>query len=186
MMDTENKTIYSMLFKDSSAYLDFFFIACGALLLSVLAHIRIPMWPVPFTMQTLGVILVAFFLGSRKGLLSLLLYLCLGIAGLGVFAHGSGIAAIIGPTGGFLVGFVAMVYVIGKMAEHGLGKTRKGIWLCVLAGEIALYAFGILGLGIFLGSLSEALIYGLIPFIVGDILKAAIAVSFFPYLWPEA
>src|SRR3954467_14397975 len=91
---------------------DVVLVAAGALLTSVLAQIAIPLWPVPITMQTFAVLFVGATLGASRGALSLALYAALGLSGFPVFApnadhsHTTGLAAILGPTGGFIIAFV--------------------------------------------------------------------------------
>jgi len=185
----ENKTIYEVLFKQRNIFLDIFMVLFSVAFMAVMANIRIPLWPVPITMQTFGVFLIAFFFGSRKGTVAILAYLVAGLVGFGVFAgYSSGWAPFIGPTGGYLVGFLFMVLIVGWMIEKGYGRTRKSILICMLLGEIVLYTFGLAGLWIYLGdvSLAKVLMLGFVPFIVGDTIKALGAAALFPYLWKGA
>ncbi|MBW2999740.1 biotin transporter BioY, partial [Candidatus Woesearchaeota archaeon] len=108
--ETDYKTIYDILFKHKNIFIDIFMIALSVVFMAIMANIRIPLWPVPITMQTFGVFLVAFFFGSKKGLLAMLGYVLAGIAGLGVFAgYKSGLATMMGPTGGYIIGFLVCV-----------------------------------------------------------------------------
>lgn len=157
--------------------------------LGIMANIRIPLWPVPITMQTFGVFAIAFFFGSRKGFLSILAYILFGVIGFGVFAgYKSGMAAILGPTGGYIVGFLGAVFIVGYMIERGYGRTKKSVLLCMVIGNLIIYVFGLIGLRLYFVdfSLWKILSVGLIPFLIGDFLKIVGAVALFPYLWKGA
>jgi len=185
----ENKTLYEILFKQRNVLLDIFMVLLSVAFLGVMANIRVPLWPVPITMQTFGVFLVAFFFGSRKGLLSILTYLLAGVVGFGVFAgYKSGMAVFLGPTAGYLVGFLFAAFVVGYMIEKGYGRTKKSVLYCMVIGNLIIYAFGLIGLKLYLGNvgLLKLLMAGLIPFLIGDALKIVGAVALFPYLWKGA
>lgn len=188
--ENKNKTLYEIIFQHRNILLDAFMILVSVVFMGLMANISIPLWPVPITMQTFGIFLIAFFFGSRKGLLAILAYVLAGLVGFGVFAsHKSGIGVIIGPTGGYIVGFLFMVFFIGLMIEKGYGRTRKSVLWCMLIGEVILYAFGLAGLWVWLGkeaTILKTLQFGLFPFVIGDTLKALAAVGLFPYLWNGA
>ncbi|MBS3096951.1 biotin transporter BioY [Candidatus Woesearchaeota archaeon] len=186
--ETRYKTLYEMIFHQRTIILDIFMVLASVVFMAIMANLQIPLWPVPITMQTFGIFLIAFFFGSRKGLVAIAAYVLAGLLGFGVFAgYKSGIKAILGPTGGYIIGFLFMAFFIGLMIEKGYGRTRKSILLCMLAGEIILYVFGLVGLQLNIGtSILKTLQYGLFPFIIGDTLKAFMAAAFFPYLWQGA
>ena len=169
MFEVENKTLYEALFKQRNVFLDIFMILVSVAFLGVMANIRIPLWPVPITMQTFGVFLIAFFFGSRKGFLAILAYILAGLLGIGVFAgYKSGFGVLLGPTAGYIIGFLFMAMVVGLMIEKGYGRSKSSVLLCMLIGEIILYAFGLTGLWFYLGNVSfiELLMLGFIPFII--------------------
>lgn len=153
-----------------------------ALLASLGAQIAIPLPPdhVPMTLQTLAVLLAALCLGPRVGILSMVLYLVVGVLGGTVFAQGSkGLLVLFGQTGGYLLGFVLCQPVIGMIARRRDGSVRG--WLAmiaaVLAGNAVVFAVGIPGLALANGyGLGRALEGGLYPFIPGLIVKTAAAV----------
>ena len=185
----ENKTLYETLFKYRNIFLDIAMICLSVVFLAITANIRIPLWPVPVTMQTFGVFLIAFFFGSKKGAMSIISYIIAGLLGLGVFAgYKSGISALLGPTAGYIIGFLFMTIIIGWMIEHGYGRTKKSVLLCILISEITLYSLGLTGLWLYLrnASLLKVLQLGFFPFIIGDIVKAILAIGLFPYLWKGA
>jgi biotin transport system substrate-specific component len=144
----------------------------------------IPFSPVPITMQTLTVLLTGILLGSRLGTLTLLAYLAEGIAGLPVFAFGtSGIAVLFGPTGGYLIGFAVAAGLVGFLAERGWDRRRVTTFLAMIVGNLAIYACGAGWLGFYLSSLSEAIMVGVLPFLIGDAMKIALAVILLPAAW---
>jgi biotin transport system substrate-specific component len=158
----------------------------GSLFVALCAKITIylPFSPVPITGQTLAVLMVGALLGSQRGAACLLTYLLEGAAGLPVFAVGetSGLARLMGPTGGYLVGFVAAAYVSGLLAERGWDRRVGTTILALLIGNGTLYVLGILWLAAFVG-LERALPLGLYPFVPGDLLKLATAATLLPAGW---
>jgi biotin transport system substrate-specific component len=183
---TKNKTLYEAFFKYRNVFTDIFMMVLGTVVLAVMSNISIPLWPVPITMQTFGLFLIAFFFGSRKGALTIALYIITGLLGFGVFAgYKSGIGAILGPTGGYILGFLLCVFVIGYMIEKGYGRTKTSILWTLVFGNIAIYSFGLLGLWRFLGNIGamKILTMGLFPFLIGDAVKILGAMALFPYLW---
>jgi len=157
----------------------------GSLLVALSAQIAIPLpfSPVPITAQTLAVLLTGALLGSRRGALSLLAYLAEGLAGLPVFSAGrAGLDHLRGPTGGYLVGFVVAAYLAGYLAERGWDRRPLTTALAMLAGNVALYLPGLAWLAKFVGP-AQAPALGLYPFIVGDLLKIALATALLPAGW---
>lgn len=137
------------------------------------AYLVIPLPPVPVTLQTLFMALAGALLGPRLGAMSQMVYVLLGIMGLPVFAGGkAGLGVLLGPTGGYLVGFVAGAWLIGRMvhSEEPAGAVR--IALGIAAGYALVYAFGVTGLWLIARlSLIKALSLGVLPFLIGDALK---------------
>ena len=151
------------------------------------AQAEIPLWPVPLTLQTLGVLFTGAVLGSRRGALALLLYLTEGALGLPVFAGGaSGVGYMLGPTGGYLVGFVVAAGVVGRLAQRGWD--RRLVWTAVamVIGNVIIYACGVAWLAVLLGDLWGALIKGMLLFVVGDLIKIAVAALTLPGGWKLA
>ena len=184
----KHKTLYETFFEYRNVFTDVFMMMLGAITLAVMANIRIPLWPVPITMQTFGIFLIAFFFGSRKGIVTILLYIISGVLGFGVFAgYKSGFTAIIGPTGGYIIGFIAMVFVVGKLIEKGFGRTKKSVLYCMIVGEVILLICGLTGLYFYLGiaSIWKVLMLGFVPFIIGDVIKIAMAIPLYPYLFKK-
>ena len=170
--------------KISAVLYDAMVIICGALILGLSAQVKVylPISPVPITGQTFAVLMLGALLGSKRGVLAILAYLVEGILGLPVFAGGMGPATLIGPTGGYLVGFIAVAYVVGKLAEMGWDRRVSTTIAAMLAGEIVLYVFGVCWLAI-MTNIRIALTVGLYPFIVGDVLKVVLAAAVLPAGW---
>jgi biotin transport system substrate-specific component len=186
-MTTLAPTIYTRTFPRAADWLrDVILIVLGALFVAALAQVKIPLpfTPVPLTGQTFAVLLVGATLGSKRGALSMALYIALGALGLPVFAGGeSGIAYLSGATLGYLVGFVMAAYVIGLLAERGLERSVRTSLIPFLLGTIIIYACGVTWLTILLGSLSKAIAAGLLPFLVGDAIKLIAAALVLPGAW---
>ena len=152
-------------------------IAGSSLVIGLCAQIAIPLpfTPVPVTLQTLAVLMVGCALGSERGTLAVLAYLGEGFAGLPVFSGGrAGAACLFGPTGGYLLGFLAAAYVVGLLAERGMLRRGIGALLALAAGNIILYVPGVLWLGAYAG-MGKALSLGIVPFLAGDAAKIAAA-----------
>jgi biotin transport system substrate-specific component len=146
---------------------------------------RIPPIEVPFTGSTLAVLLTGGVLGSRRGAASMILYVLAGAVGLPVYAEqSSGFDTLIGATGGYLVGFIVAAFVVGKFAERRWDrKVAKSVVGFVL-GSATIYSFGVLGLMINLDmSLAAAIEAGVIPFLIWDGIKAAVAGLLMPAAW---
>ena len=151
--------------------------------LSAQVVIRLPFSPVPVSGQTLAVLLTGALLGSRRGALAVIAYLAEGLAGLPVFAGGAaGLAYALGPTGGYLLGFVAGAFVTGWLAERGWDRRIGTTALAMLAGNLAIYAFGVSWLAVLFGA-GKALSLGFYPFAVGDLFKVVLAAALLPAGW---
>jgi biotin transport system substrate-specific component len=163
-------------------------IVAGALLVALMAQVRIPLpfTPVPLTGQTFAVLLVGAALGARRGAASLSLYTLVGALGLPVFAGGAaGAAYAFGPTGGYLLGFIAAAYVTGLLAERGLERSLRTSLLPFLAGTLIIYALGASWLAVFVGP-EAAIAKGILPFLPGDVIKLALAALALPAAWSLA
>ena len=170
--------------KISAVLYDAIVIICGSLILGLSAQVKVylPISPVPITGQTFAVLMLAALLGSRRGVLAMIAYLAEGAMGLPVFANGVGLATLIGPTGGYLVGFIPAAYIVGRLAEMGWDRRVITTIAAMLAGQIVLYTFGVCWLAI-MTNIRTALTVGLYPFIVGDILKVVLAAAVLPAGW---
>ena len=150
--------------------------------LSALVQIPLPFTPVPLSLQTFAVLLTGAALGSRRGALSMALYLLAGVAGVPWFAaHQSGWAF---ASFGYVVGFVAAAWLAGRLAEAGADRqVLKNTGLLVV-GNVVIYAFGVAGLIASTGmGLGTALAKGVVPFLIGDLVKIAVAAALLPAAW---
>ncbi|NLJ26720.1 MAG: biotin transporter BioY [Deltaproteobacteria bacterium] len=141
------------------------------------AYIPIPIGPVPIVLQNLFVLLAGLLLGGRWGFTSIGIYLLVGAVGMPVFTGGKGgVAHFIGPTGGYLIGFALCAFVTGWISEKASGRTSYDI-LAVITGSLLVYACGVPWLkAVTAMSWNKALVAGMLPFLMGDALKAALAV----------
>jgi biotin transport system substrate-specific component len=148
-----------------------------AALTAVGAYIHVPIGPVPIVLSTLFVLLSGLLLGSRWGFMSICLYLFVGAMGLPVFSGGrGGIAHFLGPTGGYLFGYVLAAWVTGLISEHFRGLLPWDV-LAVVLGSLVIYALGVPWLRIVTPmSWTKTLMVGVIPFLIGDAIKASVAV----------
>jgi biotin transport system substrate-specific component len=158
----------------------------GSLLLWASAKASLPMWPVPMTMQSFVVLVIGMTYGSRLGAATVILYLMEGAAGLPVFSgtpeRGIGLAYMAGPTGGFLVGFVLVAWLMGWLAERGWDR-KPALSVAALAiGTLLLFAPGIAWLATLIGW-EKAIAGGLTPFLVGSVVKLALAAAVLPLAW---
>ncbi|MCP8939282.1 biotin transporter BioY [Alsobacter sp. SYSU M60028] len=161
----------------------------GTALLTLSAKLKVPFYPVPMTMQTLVVLMLGAAYGSRLGAATVALYLLEGALGLPVFAdtpeRGIGLAYMMGPTGGFLVGFLAGAAIVGWLCERGLGRSLLGMLAAMTIGHLAIFAFGYGWLATLVGP-TAAWAGGVAPFFLATALKTALGAVLVPALWSVA
>ncbi|HWJ73025.1 MAG TPA: biotin transporter BioY [Kaistia sp.] len=164
----------------------------GSALLALAAKIQVPFWPVPMTMTTFAVFLIGATYGARLATATLLLYLAEGFAGIPVFAGPlAGPAYLLGPTAGFLFGYVAAAFIIGLAADRGWSRSTPKMALAFFAGDAVLFAMGFAWLAFFASlpnsavgiGASAAFAKGVLPFVLGDLIKIAIAALMVPAGW---
>lgn len=166
-------------------------VVTGAALVAVLAQVEIPLQPVPITGQTLGVIVVGAALGARRGAAALLTYMLVGLAGLPVFAGFTGsIAALAKPSFGFVIGFVFAAFVAGWFAERAWDRKPWLAFIGFVAASIVPFLFGVPYMAVILTmvmgldySFVQILQMGVLPFIVGGLIKAGVAALAIPGAW---
>jgi biotin transport system substrate-specific component len=155
----------------------------GSLLLAVSAKIQVPFWPVPVTMQSLGVLLIGIALGSRLGAAAVLAYLAEGFVGLPVFAGAAaGPAYFAGPTAGYLLGFLIAAASIGWLAERGWDRSAGSAVLAMAIGHVLLFVPGVLWLAVLFGW-PKAIAFGVTPFILATLVKTALGGAVIAALW---
>jgi biotin transport system substrate-specific component len=162
-------------------------IAIGVMLIAAGAKISIqlPGNPVPITGQTFGVLVAGGALGFRRGIAAAGIYVLLGVVGLPFFALGkTGIEVIWGATGGYLIGFIVAAALVGRLAELGWDRNILGAIGAMLIANVAIYAIAVPWLAVTAGyGPEEALQKGLLPFVIGDVIKLALGAAAFPVAW---
>jgi biotin transport system substrate-specific component len=150
-----------------------------SVLTAIGALVFLPIYPVPITLQTLFTYLSGAMLGPWLGALSQVIYILMGGIGLPVFAGGkAGFGTLIGPTGGYLLGFVVASFTIGKTCDLYKQPTAARIAGSFLLGTAIIYTLGVLQLSQWMtGDLQSTILVGVLPFILGDTIKIAIAVA---------
>ena len=162
-------------------------ILSGAVFAAYAAQLVIPMWPVPMTAQTLAVLLVGSVLGATRGAISLIVYFSMGAVGLPVFSAATSLS--FGPTFGYLVGFIAAAAVVGYLSQRGWHRSVAGVLGSFVIANSVIYLFGLPWLAFALGSFGAAndvasvAAAGLAPFILGDVIKMAVAAALLPLAW---
>ena len=158
----------------------------GSLLLAVSAQFKIPLYPVPVTGQTLVVLLIGMTYGPRLGGITIAAYLLEGALGLPVFAGGAaGVAVLMGPTAGYLFGFLFAAIFMGYLAARGMGRTVVSTIVAMVLGNCMIYLCGAVWLANFVG-LDQAISAGVLPFLYGDALKLLVAAGLMPWAWRTA
>lgn len=178
----------------SSLLTDIALVLAGTLVVSLLAQVTIPLPIVPITGQTLGVILVGSALGARRGAVSLMTYMAVGLAGAPVFAgFAGGPASVLTPSFGFIIGFIPAAFVAGWFAEREWDRRSLRAFAGFAIASIVPFLIGVpymayilnsvLGLGYgFVGIMNA----GVVPFLAGGVIKAALAAVLIPLAWRGA
>ncbi|TIX42885.1 MAG: biotin transporter BioY [Mesorhizobium sp.] len=158
----------------------------GTLLLTLSAKTKVVLGPVDISLQTLAVLLIASAFGLRLGVATLLLYMAEGAMGFPVFQgtpeKGIGVAYMLGSTGGYLAGFVLMAAIVGWAADRGWDRHPVKLFNAMLVGEVVMMAMGFAWLAMLIGA-EKSWQFGVVPFIVGDLIKVALAASLVPAVW---
>ena len=162
-------------------------VVLGIVALSILAKVKIPMWPVPITMGTFAVLTIGATYGPRLGLATILGYMIIGALGFDVFASSSaeayGLTYMMGGTGGYLVGYVLATLALGWAARAGWDRSVLMMAFAMLLGNVLIYVPGVAWLGVLYGWDQPILQWGLTPFLIGDALKLALAALLVPAIW---
>ena len=164
-------------------------VVLGIVALSILAKVKIPMWPVPITMGTFAVLTIGATYGPRLGLATILGYMIIGAIGFDVFAGSSadayGLTYMMGGTGGYLVGYVLATLALGFAARAGWDRSVLMMAVALLLANALIYLPGVAWLSVLYEgkSLAWAVEVGLTPFLIGDALKLGLAALLVPGLW---
>tara|TARA_R110002020_G_scaffold110627_2_gene255480 strand:- start:19 stop:600 length:582 start_codon:yes stop_codon:yes gene_type:complete len=157
----------------------------GSLLIAIAGKITVPFWPVPATLQTLAIFIIAAAFGRKLALATLAAYMVEGAMGLPVFTGGGGLAYFAGPTGGYLAGFVVAAGLTGWAADRGLDRNALKLFAVNLAGAAIILILGAAWIALAFGT-DKALAWGVGPFIITDVIKAALAAAVVPAGWQIA
>ena len=156
----------------------------GAAFVGIAAQIAIPLpfTPVPLTLQTFAVLLVGASLGSLRGALSMVVYLIVGMVGVPWFAEGtSGFSS---ASFGYILGFIFAAFIVGRLAERGASTTALRSAGLMVVGNLAIYAVGVTWLKFAIDvNWATALSLGVVPFLIGDAVKIALAAGLLPLSW---
>jgi biotin transport system substrate-specific component len=170
--------------QDSNLVRNVVLAVAGTVVVAIAAHISVVQLPVPLTLQTLAVLAIGCAFGARLGAATLALYAAEGAAGLPVFSPTpDGYPGIMGPTGGYILGFILAAGLVGWFADKGWDRSMPKLLVAMLLGAAVLYVPGLAWLSTFVGGMGKAVEYGLTPFWLADIVKAVIAAVAFPAVW---
>ena len=162
-------------------------VIAGIAALAVAAKIKIPMIPVPMTMGTFAVLSIGAAYGMRLGLVTIIGYMLIGALGFDVFAGSSaetfGITYMMGGTGGYLVGYVLAVLALGYAARQGWDRSIGKMALAMVLGNVLIYVPGLVWLAVLYGTDAPIFAWGLTPFLLGDLVKLALAALLLPSVW---
>lgn len=163
-----------------------FLAVSGTLLLTLSAKTKVVLGPVDMSLQTLAIFLISAAFGMRLALATLLLYMAQGAMGFPVFQStpekGIGIAYMLGSTGGYLAGFVAIAAIVGWAADRGWDRSPLKMLGAVLTAEVVMMAMGFAWLAALIG-VEKSWQFGVVPFIVPDLIKVALASTLAPAVW---
>ena len=156
-------------------------IVTGTVLLTLSAKVAVPFYPVPMTLQTLLVLFIGLTYGRILAPLTVALYLFQGAIGLPVFANGGGVVYLLGPTGGYLIGFLVTVIILSNLANIGWNRNYALTLVSLMVGTITIFSCGLLQLSIVLNkSIADSVLLGLTPFIYGETFKILILLVLIP------
>ena len=160
-------------------------VIAGSLLLAAAAHVKVPFWPVPMTMQTFVVLMIGATYGRNLALTTVAAYLMEGTIGLPFFAAGGGLATLVGPTAGYLFGFLIAAGLVGHLANRGMGRSIASAMPTFILGDIVIFLRGVAWLTTIVG-VESAITGGLVPFLLAEVLKIALACALLPWAWKRA
>jgi biotin transport system substrate-specific component len=170
-------------------------VLAGTAVLAIAAKIKAPFWPVPMTLQTLAIMALAAAYGSRLAVITVVVYLAEGLIGLPVFTNTppaiAGPAYFLGPTGGFLIGFVALAFIVGVAADRGWSRSFARLFVAMIVADIVVFVLGFVWFAFF-AHLSDGRVgpgitfawqWGVAPFLLADLLKIVLAALAVPAVW---
>ncbi len=179
----EMQPLALVLWKRNNVVRDVSLIAAGTALLAICAQLTIPFYPVPFTLQTLSIMILGLSLGSRRAAASSALYLLLGSMGLPIFAGASaGFVHLFGPTGGYLISYPFAAGLLGWASEKGWDRSWTKALLAISATEAIVFTLGVGALSAYVG-FAKAINLGFLIFVPAELLKIAVVIMVMPAIW---
>lgn len=157
-------------------------VVAGSLLLAISAQFKVPIGPVPFTLQTLVLLVIAASYGRNLAVAAVIAYFAQGAVGLPVFANGGGFVHFYGPTAGFLLAFLPVAAIVGEAADRGMSRSFMTLAPVMLLAEVVLFGMGFAWLALAIGA-GKAFAAAVAPFILPDLVKIAIAALAVPAGW---
>ena len=160
-----------------------FFVLSGVILLSIMSQLIIPLYftPVPISLGSFGIILVALLYGRKLGTATVISYVAAGSLGAPIFA-GFKAGSLFSPTGGYIIGYIVAAVILGYLSDKGIAKSYVKTFLSLLLVSVIIFILGALVLMLFV-PIKNVFMVGVLPFIPGDMLKAVAATLLFPRLW---
>jgi biotin transport system substrate-specific component len=184
--EASRPTLASALWQETGWMRAVILVLCGTAALTLSAKINVPFYPVPMTMQTFVVLVLGAAYGWRLAAVTVLAYLAQGAVGIPVFAgtpeKGIGLAYMMGPTGGYLIGFLVAAIVVGLLAERGFDRSPFLLFAAMLLGHVVIFACGIAWLGSLIGY-DKAWASGVAPFYYATLFKTALGALIVPAAW---
>jgi len=186
----QNLTLIDVIFpkiesKNLALVKDILLVLSFAILTGICAKLKVEIGPVPITMQTFAVLISGALLGSKRGALSQITYLLMGLAGIPWFSRGGGMSYVFSPTFGYILSFVLAAFFVGFLCERGFDRKIETAILAMIFGNILIYLPGLLWLARFIG-FEKVLLVGFYPFILGDLIKLFLASLILPFVWRVA
>ena len=169
--------------KEKEFFKSIFFVLSGVIFLSIMSQLIIPLYftPVPVSLGSFGVILIALVYGRKLGIATVLSYVAAGSLGAPIFA-GFKAGSLFSPTGGYILGYIAATVILGFLSDKGVAKSYVKTFLSLLLASAVILILGALVLMLFV-PIKNVFMAGVLPFIPGDMLKAVAATLLFPRLW---
>ena len=169
--------------KEKEFFKSIFFVLSGVIFLSIMSQLIIPLYftPVPISLGSFGVMLIALLYGRKLGTATVLSYVVAGSLGAPVFA-GFKAGSLFSPTGGYILGYIAAALILGFLSDKGIAKSYVKTFLSLLLVSVIIFILGALVLMLFV-PIKNVFMAGVLPFIPGDMLKVVAATLLFPRLW---
>ena len=160
-----------------------FLVLSGVIFLSIMSQLIIPLYftPVPISLGSFGIMLVALLYGRKLGTATVISYVAAGSLGAPIFA-GFKAGSLFSPTGGYIIGYIVAAVILGYLSDRGIAKSYVKTFLSLLLVSVIIFILGALVLMLFV-PIKNVFMAGVFPFIPGDMIKVIVATLLFPRLW---